>query len=295
MSCITRLHWIHYPMQLHLYSRLSLMAFVLCLLVGCKSYYLEENQPVWKNNNLSDKPSYDDTLPLRILSYNIEKAKEIDTAIAELDSMNALRSIEICLLQEMDEQGVVRIAESLGFNYVYFPITHYRKGHRHMGNAILARGEILSSHKLIFPTRKLLDKARRMSCSALVSIGSRTVRVHSLHLETITMRRGKRLQQLDTILEEVTAEQEEISHFILGGDFNSLFKKDVTMMTAKAEEAYLEWATPYVGRTGRVPLNIIKPQLDHIFIKGFDLVDYGKCETCAASDHLPVWADVIPR
>jgi hypothetical protein len=51
---------------------------------------------------------------LRIVSFNIEYAIQVDSAIAVLVSEPALRGADLVLLQEMDEQATRRIADTLG-------------------------------------------------------------------------------------------------------------------------------------------------------------------------------------
>ena len=47
-------------------------------------------------------------------------AKEIEAAIAELQSSEELRQADVLMLQEMDETGTAQIARELGYNYGYY-------------------------------------------------------------------------------------------------------------------------------------------------------------------------------
>ena len=51
---------------------------------------------------------------LRVVSFNIEYALRVDSAIAVLAGDPALRNADVILLQEMDENGTRRIADTLG-------------------------------------------------------------------------------------------------------------------------------------------------------------------------------------
>ncbi|HDZ59187.1 MAG TPA: endonuclease/exonuclease/phosphatase family protein, partial [Actinobacteria bacterium] len=88
---------------------------------------------------------------LNVVSWNIKFAREIDTAIAELNETDQLRNADIMLLQEMDDEGVDAIARSLGLNYVYFPASVHCRTGKKFGNAVLARWEISGSAKLLLP------------------------------------------------------------------------------------------------------------------------------------------------
>jgi len=258
----------------------------LIFLSSCKTYYLNDNQPIWKNNNLSIHTLKSDKI--KVISYNIQESKNIDQAISELKTEPSLKNGDIILLQEMNETGVHSIAKALNHNFVYFPISYYKASKRNVGNAILSKYSIETPQKVILPNKKFLDRGRRMSCSANIIIGTSLVNINSIHLETIAMSRKKRVEQLEKIIETTISDSNH--HFVIGGDFNSMFHKDKNTMITRLENAGFNWCSPNIGATGQVPLNVIKPQLDHIFSKGFDLIDFGKCETCKASDHKPIWA-----
>lgn len=79
------------------------------------------------------RPRYGDTAhvssrangdTLRIVSFNIEFARRVDSAIALLQSDTTLRGADLLLLQEMDAPSTQRVAEALGMAYVYHPAIH---------------------------------------------------------------------------------------------------------------------------------------------------------------------------
>ena len=80
---------------------------------------------------------------LRIVSFNIEFALRVDSAIALLERDSALRGADVVLLQEMDDAGTRRIAERLGLSYRYYQATFHLKYRRDVGNAILSRWPIV--------------------------------------------------------------------------------------------------------------------------------------------------------
>jgi endonuclease/exonuclease/phosphatase (EEP) superfamily protein YafD len=43
------------------------------------------------------------------------------------------------------------------------------------------------------------------------------------------------------------------------------------------------------------PLGIFRLEMDHIFSRGFEVLETGKVDEAGASDHKPVWAVLKPR
>jgi len=257
-------------------------------LFACKSSYLDSNEPMWGSNEV-EEASLTNRL-IKVVSYNIEESKNIDQAIWELRNTDELVNSDILLLQEMDENGVLKIADSLDMNYVYFPISNYKKDNRNVGNAVLANRIIGKTKKTILPNEPFIGKGRRMSCSAVLLIENKEVSIHSIHLETIVMRRKKRVEQLQFILDAINDESSNIKHFIIGGDFNTMFDKDIFAMNEILVNNGFNSNSENIGKTGTVPFDVIEPQLDHIYSKGFQFIDKGKCSACEASDHKPIWA-----
>jgi len=257
------------------------------LLLGCKTSYLEHNEPYWSSNKYNLIALEEDEI--KVVSYNIAKSKNIDSAIFEFQNKPELKNADLILLQEMDEQAVITISEALNLNYIYYPISHYPKGKRNAGNAILSTQHIENPQKILLPHHTFLGKGKRISCSAKIKLGEKTVAVHSVHLETIKLKRKKRVEQLQEVLLHLYNHDDKSDYCIIGGDFNTMYKKDFTLMNKVLEEHGFESNTLNIGKTGSVPLNILKPQLDHIYSKGFKQIDSGKCEDCIASDHIAVW------
>src|SRR3712207_1456288 len=80
---------------------------------------------------------------LRIVSFNIAFARNVDRAITLLTSHPALRGADVLLLQEMDAAGTQRIAHALGMWYVYYPAIFHLRTRRDFGNAVLSRWPIV--------------------------------------------------------------------------------------------------------------------------------------------------------
>jgi endonuclease/exonuclease/phosphatase family metal-dependent hydrolase len=221
---------------------------------------------------------------LRIVSFNIEYAIQVDSAIAVLTSEPALRDADLVLLQEMDEQATRRIADTLGMGYVYYPAVFRFKTQRNLGNAILSRWPIVQDQKIVLPHLSRVVLSHRVATAATVRVNQSLVRVYSVHLGTMAgLSPAARRDQLRTIL----VDAERHAHVVIGGDVND------PSIGGIAREAGYAWPTqrgPYTTRVGR---------LDHIFLKGLQTPDSGAAGTVLnvrrASDHLPVWAVALLR
>ena len=107
--------------------------------------------------------------PIRLVTFNIKLAREIDRAIEVLQE-DSLRGADVLILQEMDEAGVDRIARALGLNYAYYPSSiHPASGH-YFGPAVLSRWPIERSWKLLLPHRGWTRGQRRTATAAILQV-----------------------------------------------------------------------------------------------------------------------------
>jgi endonuclease/exonuclease/phosphatase family metal-dependent hydrolase len=221
---------------------------------------------------------------LRIVSFNVEYAIQVDSAIAVLASEPALRGADLVLLQEMDEQATQRIADTLGMWYVYYPAVFRFNTQRDLGNAVLSRWPIVRDRKIVLPHLSRVVRSQRVATAATVRVNQSLVRVYSVHLGTMAgLAPGPRRDQLRTILMDA----ERHSHVVIGGDMNDPGIGQI------AREAGYAWPTQRGLNT--TPLG----RLDHIFFKGLGTPDSGAAGTVLnvrrASDHRPVWAVALLR
>lgn len=221
---------------------------------------------------------------LRVVSFNIEFALRVDSAIALLASDPALRGADVLLLQEMNEEATRRVAEALGMWYVYFPAIFHFRTKRHVGNAVLSRWPIVEDKKILLPHHGRFARTQRTATAATIRVGESLVRVYSTHLGTMTdLEPASRREQLRAIL----ADAARYPRVVLGGDMN-----DVGIGRVAREEGY-SWPTE------RGPDTSWLGRLDHIFFKGLASPDSAAAGTVLnvrrASDHLPVWAVAILR
>ncbi|HET7746223.1 MAG TPA: endonuclease/exonuclease/phosphatase family protein, partial [Vicinamibacteria bacterium] len=111
------------------------------------------------------------------------------------------------------------------------------------------------------------------------------VRVYSAHVETMaSLAGGRRREQAEALRADALAHP----HVLIAGDFNA--RKVVEEVFGRAEG--FDWVTRNVGRT------IARFSWDHVIVRGFRLRDcasFGAVPNqLRASDHAPVWAEVVP-
>ena len=255
---------------------------LLLLLAACKTgiNYPEPNEPRYGGPSAvarMEVPS--DTL--RVVSFNIEFAKEMRRSIAILRTRPELRGADIVLLQEMTAPAAKRAADSLGMHYVYYPAIYNRLARQDFGNAVLSRWPILEDAKLILPSRSRYAKTQRIAAAATIRVGQRTVRVYSTHLGTpADLGRDGRVAQLQAILDDARG----FPLAVIGGDMNSA---DIGIV---ARGAGWEWPTD------TIPKGNTFGRLDHIYLKGFRAVGAGTTTIApGVSDHRPIWVRAVAR
>lgn len=213
---------------------------------------------------------------LRIVTFNIEFALQVDSAIALLIADTILRRADVVLLQEMDAPATEQVAAALGMTWVYYPSLLKYKYQRDVGNAVLSRWPIIADAKLILPHTSAFVGTRRTATAATIQVGAVPVRVYSAHLGTVfNVNPQQRANQLRAILQDA----EGYERVILGGDMN-----DAEVGRAATAKGYA-WPTEKGPRTAKVG------RLDHIFLKGFTKAQSTGTvlDVRGSSDHRPVW------
>lgn len=277
----------HYSFRKILFAVLigGLLCTVLtgALLVSCMvpTNYLEPDVPKYKED--CAPPSLSPGNTIKVVTFNIAYAKNIDRAIYELSKQPELQDADILLLQEMDHDGTHRIAQALHYNYVYYPASIHPLNGKHFGNAILSKWPISEEAKILLPHKNPVSKQVRIAVFATITIGNDRINVYNIHAETIVLRRSKRLDQVKALINHISG-QRPLEYIIAGGDFNTVRKKNIETITQLFNDVGLERATEQVGATSKIFL-----PLDHIYTKGLHVVDAGKVKNTEASDHFPVW------
>jgi len=219
---------------------------------------------------------------LRVVTFNIKLAEAIDPAIMLLGHAAELRTADLLLLQEMDAQGVRRIADARGMCYVYYPATVHPATGRYFGPAILSRWPLREDRKLVLPHRARFNREARIAVTATVEVRGQPIRIYSVHVATrMELSPSSRRDQIRTLLADADGSYPRV---IIGGDLNwhelgRLF----------VEHGYA-WPTQDLGWTARFG------DVDHIFVRGLALrpgVSVGKVrDNLDSSDHDPVWVEL---
>jgi endonuclease/exonuclease/phosphatase family metal-dependent hydrolase len=243
--------------------------------------YLSPDSPRFTGSYADHPDIFNDTL--KVVTFNIKFAREVNQAIETLRDSTALSGADIILLQEMDETGTEKIAKSLHYDYIYYPATVHPQTGRDFGNAILSRWPIQDVRKIILPYEFFLNKTRRIAVAATLKIDDLSLRVYSVHTATVVLSEEKRLAQADSILRSISR---SLPYIIVGGDFNTMFEKNVKDLDRIFQANGFIRASRGAGAT--IEAGPVEFTMDHIYTKGFVVLSTGVVET-DASDHLAEW------
>lgn len=221
--------------------------------------------------------------PLRIVTFNIKFARQIDRAISVL-GRDSLRGADLVALQEMDDAGVERIARSLGLNYAYYPATIHPANGKYFGPAVLSRWPIERSWKVLLPHEGWIRGQRRTATAAIVRVNGTRLLTYAVHLETpVQMPDAGRREQVLAVVRDAATYSGPV---VIAGDFNS---EGIGVLMKRHGYG---WPTERVGPT------VSFFSWDHIFVRGLTLARPASSGVVrkidGASDHRPVWAVLVP-
>ena len=246
--------------------------------------YIDQAGPIYTGSYAEEAQPFTGTL--KVVSWNLNFANRVDQAITELLTVDELRDADIILLQEMDEVSVEEVAQSLQYNYVYYPAAIHRRYNRQFGNAILSKWPLCEPQKKILSDHFRGLKHNRIAVSAQVNLGDQQVVAYSAHLDMVWMLPGLRKSQLDVLVSEVG---QEAGTVVVGGDFNSWSSGSIDMLDDRFGEIDLRRITKGVGPTletyGGFQLTV-----DHIFGGENFASEAGVWHNTEISDHAAVWA-----
>jgi endonuclease/exonuclease/phosphatase family metal-dependent hydrolase len=248
--------------------------------------YLDPSGPSYVHTGEAPAAGSDST-SLRVVSFNIAYAVEIERALEVLRDSEPLRDPDVLALQEMDAPGTERIARALGMNAVYFPSGVHPKHGRDFGCAVLSPWPLEEPRKVLLPHAARVSGLRRAATSATLVRGGRRIRVYSVHLPSpLAISGGSRRDQLRALAADAASADGPV---VIAGDFNSHGK------VGELAKAGFTWVTREVGSTTRLRLLGIGIGLsyDHVLARGLR-PGAGAVGVVAdnrgASDHRPVWA-----
>jgi endonuclease/exonuclease/phosphatase family metal-dependent hydrolase len=226
--------------------------------------------------------------PLKVVSWNIKFGVEIDAATRVLLDRDELRDADLVLLQEMDEAGTARIAETLGVDYVYgAPGVHVQTG-RDFGNAILSRWPLGQPHVFELPHRAAVRGQPRVLVTTHLDLEGERVFVGSVHTEVASLSPPRRRRQFDEIA--VAAGRRDDERLVIGGDFNTLTARGIRTLSGRLTSIGATRVSagsgPTLSRRGQ------EFTLDHVFARGWEPVAAGVVAADEASDHRALWVDL---
>ena len=260
----------------------------LCAGAGCWSYnYTSPLGPRYRGAAVPQpEPAASGTTgTIRVVTFNVQYAQQVDRAIALIQSTPALQNADVITLQEMDARGARRIADALHMGYVYYPASIARATRRDFGNAVLSRWPIVADRKVVLPHHARFEGTQRIATAATLDVHGLPVRVYSVHLATmIELGPGSRREQARAIVADAAA----YPRVVVSGDMNS------SSIGEEFQQAGFQWVTQ------RNPHTHHFWTFDHVFLKGLTPSASPATgvvrDTLGASDHRPVWAvAVLPR
>jgi endonuclease/exonuclease/phosphatase family metal-dependent hydrolase len=220
----------------------------------------------------------------KVVTFNIRFAREIERAEELFQTNERLRDAQVIALQEMDAAGTENLARALGYDYVYYPAVFHPTAGHDFGNAILSRLPIEADHKLILPHGSGLRGMQRVAVAADLRLGDARLRVYSVHLGTPAEVMPQ--SRVDQALAIVADARSAPGPVIVAGDFNN---RD--LVGRVFENADFQWVSRDLGHTLRFFC------WDHVFVRGLGPPpDSGRgivIDNNGASDHLPVWAELV--
>jgi endonuclease/exonuclease/phosphatase family metal-dependent hydrolase len=249
-----------------------------------------------RNFSNADTPVYHGSyLPTRlyekstitVASWNIKQSQNIKVALKEIISIPTLHAVEIFLLQEMDYASIDFMACRLKMAYVYAPAHINNKTDKMFGNGILSKYPLYSPYKKILPYKSVLTSQTRNMITAHIRINGKKIPVSSVHSELSLLNPITRTKHRRHVFDESLF---DVPYRIIGGDFNTLRKSTVKKLTLIAKEKGYINITSADKSTFRI--FTFSRTLDHLFFKGFTLIEHGVLTKTQASDHFPIWAVV---
>ena len=234
-----------------------------------------------------------------VASYNIKFGEEPDNALETLRN-GGLDDVDLLLLQEMTLAATVRIAGSLGFEYVYYPATIHPASGQEFGVAILSPWPIRDDHKIVLPDFvDSRDPAAKVAATGIAWIRGIPVGVVNVHLQ-LGLSPEQTQEQIRTIVDCTFSERCEnpeapllsrVSYVVVAGDLNTSNRGKKRAADAILTAAGLR-QVPGIGRTFKY-LFFGLGKLDHIYTSPtLEVEESGHVRGFFAtgSDHHPIYA-----
>jgi len=250
----------------------------------------------WDNTLSENFPQKEN---IKIVSWNIERGKQLDAIIAFFKANEKLKDADVILAIECDNgmgrtanRNVAKeLAEALGMNYCFAPsylvlgkgaigeTSHSEKNTTALhGTAILSNYPIVMAKGVEVPPVKEVfhSSEKRLGCKkglvAQLQIGAKTLGLGAIHID-LSSTNQDRASQLEGILKAITKSDAQV----VGGDFNCS-----TFQFRKKGELAWQIITKYftVGFKGAIEhymtpeLKFDKPMFDSLLNNGYNFESF---------------------
>jgi endonuclease/exonuclease/phosphatase family metal-dependent hydrolase len=289
--------------SLRIWLSCALLGVGAVLIAGCASApaqnYLDSAGPRYAGGFRSGEADADNEETFLVVSFNVKMGEEPDNALKVLRNAG-LDQADVLLLQEMDLEGTIEMAEDLGFNYVYYPATLHPWSHRLFGVAVLSPWPIQGDHKIRLPDfTDSRDPAAKASMVDVTWVKGTPVGVVNAHLQ-LGLSPVQVEEQVRVIVDCAFSGNCEnpqapllpqLQYVVLAGDFNTSQDGKMRAADGVLTEAGLR-RVPGIGRTYKY-LFFGLGKLDHIYASPTLEVEESGQERgffATGSDHFPVYA-----
>lgn len=261
----------------------SFLILITMLLLFWKKHRINYTDPkglMEQGNYVDSEKTFDGTL--RVVTWNLHFGEDLDEAIATLENSEELQGLDLLLLQEIEAEGVEKIAKELHYRYIYFPTVFSRQRQEEYGIAILSIWPLNNPEKYLLPNWFPGWVENRFAGKAVISVAGKAITVYNVHLDVVWMESQRKF--LAGLIEQ------ENNETILGGDFNTWRAASIHLLENNLADIGMERLTQGTGYTFQT--NGLKFTLDHIFsLEGLNYTA-GVYRQTDASDHYPVRADI---
>jgi endonuclease/exonuclease/phosphatase family metal-dependent hydrolase len=222
---------------------------------------------------------------LRVVTWNIKFGLDIPGAISALTEVDELRGASIICLQEMDEIGTGAIAEALGYQWGFTSATVHPQTGRDFGNAILTPSHLERYDAVPLPHDTGPQITPRLAVWGSTIVNGRPIDIGSVHSETPVLALKRRIDQFAAVATGPGIT--DVEPLLVGGDFNTASRRSIAALTTSMDSVGLTRLSVSAGWTLERARR--RFTLDHLFGRGFEVLDNGVVRGLAASDHAPLW------
>jgi endonuclease/exonuclease/phosphatase family metal-dependent hydrolase len=235
---------------------------------------------------------------LKIVSYNIRwrGGDDLKQVIKLLKEDPEVGGAQVIALQEVDRNkkrtGNVntarQIAEGLGMRYAWAaPPDTDGDGEEETGVALLSVFPMSDVSRVLL-THEGPEGRRRVAVGATLRVGTKSLRVYSVHAET-RMPVEKKVAHWRAVLDDLGLYPKVTAAVVLG-DFNTIKQKDAAAIRQLFEGEGFK--TPIADDEMTWRTFIIGLKLDWLWLRGLEARASGVDRDSDLSDHWPIWAKV---